>query len=57
TGLGMICGQLVGSLLIDMVVPAPGAVVNGATVAGTILTLAAVALTSVAGGRTRTRRN
>lgn len=56
TGLGMICGQLVGSLLIDVVVPAPGAVVNGATVAGTILTLAAVALASVAGGRTRTRR-
>lgn len=46
TGLGMICGQLVGSLLIDVIVPAPGSVVNAATVAGTLLTLAAVALAS-----------
>lgn len=51
TGLGMICGQLVGSLLIDVLVPAPGAVINGATIAGTLLTLVAVALASIPFGR------
>ncbi|MFJ6418501.1 DMT family transporter [Paeniglutamicibacter sp. NPDC091659] len=51
TGLGMIGGQLVGSLLIDLVLPAPGALVNAATIGGTLLTLAAVALASVAGGK------
>ncbi|MFL4476451.1 DMT family transporter [Paeniglutamicibacter sp. MACA_103] len=57
TGLGMICGQLVGSLLIDVVVPAPGAVINAATIAGTLLTLAAVAMTSIPSGRIRRVRN
>lgn len=57
TGLGMICGQLIGSLLIDVVAPAPGAVVNGATIAGTLLTLAAVALASIPFGRMRRTRN
>lgn len=51
TGLGMIGGQLVGSLLIDLVLPAPGALVNAATVGGTLLTLGAVALASMAGSK------
>jgi transporter family-2 protein len=42
TGLGMIAGQLVGSLILDVVVPAPGSVVALPTVLGTILTLAAI---------------
>lgn len=55
TGLGMICGQLVGSLLIDVILPAPGSVVNAATIAGTLLTLAAVALASTPGSKLRRR--
>lgn len=51
TGLGMIGGQLVGSLLIDLVVPAPGALVNTATIGGTLLTLGAVGLASMAGSK------
>lgn len=42
TGLGMIAGQLVGSLVLDVVIPSPGAVVALPTVLGTILTLAAI---------------
>jgi bacterial/archaeal transporter family-2 protein len=42
TGLGMIAGQLVGSLVLDVVVPAPGTVVALPTVLGTVLTLAAI---------------
>ncbi|UVJ40834.1 DMT family transporter [Arthrobacter sp. CJ23] len=42
TGLGMIAGQLVGSLVLDVVVPAPGSVVALPTVLGTVLTLAAI---------------
>ena len=53
TGLGMICGQLVGSLLIDLVLPAPGTVVNAQTIAGTLLTLAAVSLASIPGSTIR----
>lgn len=45
--MGMIAGQLVGSLLLDVVAPAPGSVVTTATVLGTALTLAAVALASL----------
>lgn len=51
TGLGMIGGQLVGSVLIDLVMPAPGALVNGATIGGTLLTLGAVGLASMAGSK------
>lgn len=42
TGLGMIAGQLVGSLVLDVVIPSPGAVVALPTVLGTVLTLAAI---------------
>ena len=47
TGLCMIGGQLVGSLLLDLVVPAPGTIVAFATVAGTLLTLGAIILTTL----------
>ncbi|MHA7239241.1 DMT family transporter [Arthrobacter sp. TMS1-12-1] len=47
TGLCMIGGQLVGSLLLDLLVPAPGTVVVFATVAGTLLTLGAIILTTL----------
>lgn len=51
TGLGMIGGQLVGSLLLDIFFPSPGALLHPFTVAGTVLTLLAIALASVAGSR------
>ncbi|MHA7180620.1 DMT family transporter [Arthrobacter sp. MDB2-24] len=47
TGLCMIGGQLVGSLLLDLVFPAPGTIVVFATVAGTLLTLGAIILTTL----------
>ncbi|WP_202912218.1 DMT family transporter [Nesterenkonia muleiensis] len=45
--MGMIAGQLIGSLLLDLVVPAPGSVVTTATVLGTALTLLAVVVASL----------
>lgn len=45
--MGMIAGQLLGSLLLDVVAPAPGSVVSTATVLGTLLTLGAVVLASL----------
>ena len=47
TGLGMIAGQLLGSLALDVILPAPGTVVAPATVLGTILTLAAIILATL----------
>ncbi|TLM74166.1 DMT family transporter [Pseudarthrobacter sp. NamB4] len=47
TGLGMIAGQLLGSLALDVVLPAPGTVVAPATVLGTILTLGAIILATL----------
>lgn len=47
TGLGMIAGQLVGSLVLDLVFPTPGTVVEVATVAGPLLTLVAIVLTTL----------
>ncbi|THJ67785.1 DMT family transporter [Arthrobacter echini] len=47
TALCMIGGQLIGSLVLDLVFPAPGSVVAFATVAGTLLTLGAVILTTL----------
>ncbi|MHA7277567.1 DMT family transporter [Arthrobacter sp. Hz1] len=47
TGLGMIAGQLVGSLVLDLAFPTPGTVVELATVAGPILTLVAIVLTTL----------
>lgn len=45
--MGMIAGQLIGSLLLDLVVPAPGSLVTLATVLGTVLTLVAVVVASI----------
>lgn len=45
--LGMIAGQLLGSLALDIVAPTPGTVIAPATVAGTVLTLAAVVLATL----------
>lgn len=56
TGLGMIGGQLVGSLLLDMFFPSAGTLLHPATVAGTILTLLAIALASISGSRSGPRR-
>jgi transporter family-2 protein len=47
TGLSMIGGQLIGSLILDLVFPTPGTVVGFATVAGTLLTLGAIVLTTL----------
>ena len=47
TGLGMIAGQLLGSLGLDLVLPAPGTVVALPTVLGTVLTLGAIVLATL----------
>ncbi|MCB5282363.1 DMT family transporter [Arthrobacter sp. AL08] len=47
TGLGMIAGQLLGSLGLDLAFPSPGTVVELPTVLGTLLTLAAIVLASL----------
>ena len=47
TGLGMIAGQLLGSLALDLALPAPGTVVAPATVLGTLLTLGAIILATL----------
>lgn len=47
TGLGMISGQLLGSLGLDLAFPAPGTVVALPTVLGTLLTLAAIILATL----------
>ena len=47
SGLGMIAGQLLGSLLLDVSFPVPGTVVTAATVLGTLLTLGAVVLATL----------
>ncbi len=56
TGLGMIAGQLVGSLVLDLVVPTAGSVVAPATVIGTLLTLAAIILATLPWPRGAFRR-
>jgi transporter family-2 protein len=56
TGLGMIAGQLLGSLGLDLLVPSPGAVVAPATVLGTLLTLAAIILATLPWPRGAFRR-
>lgn len=45
--MGMIAGQLLGSLLLDVLLPTPGSLVTTATVLGTVLTLLAVILASL----------
>lgn len=53
--MGMIAGQLLGSLLLDIVLPAPGSIVTTATVLGTLLTLCAVVVASLPDWRGRGR--
>jgi transporter family-2 protein len=47
TGLGMIAGQLLGSLGLDLVLPVPGTVIALPTVLGTVLTLGAIILATL----------
>lgn len=47
TSLGMVAGQLLGSLVLDAVLPAPGTSVALATVLGSLLAVVSVALASV----------
>jgi transporter family-2 protein len=56
TGLGMIAGQLLGSLGLDLLVPVPGTIVAPATVLGTVLTLAAIILATLPWPRGAFRR-
>lgn len=56
TGLGMIAGQLVGSLILDVTVPAPGSVVALPTILGTVLTLAAILVATLPWPRGAFRR-
>ncbi len=46
-GLGMIAGQLLGSLALDLILPVPGTVIALPTVLGTILTLGAIVLATL----------
>lgn len=47
TGLGMIAGQLLGSLALDLTLPTPGTVIAPATWFGTLLTLLAMVLATL----------
>jgi transporter family-2 protein len=51
-GLGMVAGQLVGALVLEMVVPTAG--VQASSIIGILLTLLAVAITSLDGSRRHT---
>jgi transporter family-2 protein len=53
TGLGMIGGQLLGSLVLDAVAPVPGSVVALPTVLGTLATLAAMIVATLPWNRER----
>lgn len=55
TGLGMIAGQLVGSLVLDVLFPTPGTVIETATVLGPLLTLVAIVLTTLPWNRSAFR--
>lgn len=46
-GLGVVAGQLIGSLVLDLVVPTPGTVVEPVTVLGTLLTLVAIVIATL----------
>lgn len=56
TGLGMIAGQLLGSLGLDLLVPAPGSIVAVPTVLGTLLTLVAIVIATLPWPRGAFRR-
>ena len=50
-GLGMVAGQLIGALLLELIVPTSNGGVQLASVAGIVLTLIAVGVTSLEGRR------
>lgn len=50
-GLATVAGQLVMSVVLDVIFPVPGHVIAASTVAGTALTLVAVAIAAIPGGR------
>lgn len=52
-GLAAIAGQLVGAVVLDLVTPAAGTTLHPATVAGAALTLVAVGVAALPGGRLR----
>ena len=54
-GLGSVAGQLVMSLVLDLVLPAPGRVVVASTVVGTVLTLVAVVIAAIPSRKLRAR--
>jgi transporter family-2 protein len=54
-GLGSVAGQLVTSLVLDLVLPVDGRVIAASTVAGTLLTLVAVAIAAVPSRSIRAR--
>lgn len=56
TGLGMIAGQLLGSLGLDLLVPAPGSIIAVPTVLGTLLTLVAIVIATLPWPRGAFRR-
>ncbi|UKA55801.1 DMT family transporter [Arthrobacter sp. FW305-BF8] len=56
TGLGMIAGQLLGSLGLDLLAPTPGTVVEAATILGTLLTLASIVVATLPWPRGAFRR-
>jgi bacterial/archaeal transporter family-2 protein len=55
-GLGMVAGQLIGALVLELVVPTASGGVQPASVVGIAVTLIAVALTSLDGRRKRASR-
>jgi bacterial/archaeal transporter family-2 protein len=55
-GLGMVAGQLIGALVLELVVPTASGGVQPASVVGIAVTLIAVALTSLDGRRKRAER-
>jgi len=54
-GLGSVAGQLVMSLVLDLVLPAAGRVVVASTVVGTVLTLVAVVIAAIPSRKLRAR--
>lgn len=55
-GVGTVAGQLIGALLMDLFLPAPGAQLTTATLLGTVLTLLAVVVIALPGGSFPWRR-
>lgn len=55
TSLGLIAGQLLGSLAIDAIAPVPGSTVSASTILGTLVALAAVVVASAPGRGLRFR--